>query len=96
MQFLPLGMKKKFKSSTVKNNHNPQWNFDITLTLIMKHLKKINLEVFDQDIGKDDALGKAEICLREIINHKKVIEQWIKLEDVKTGDVLFSAEFIPS
>ena len=80
----------------MKNNHNPQWNFDITFDIDNETPETINLEVFDQDIGKDDALGKAEISLRKIINHKKVIEQWIKLEDVKTGDVLFSAEFIPS
>jgi Ca2+-dependent lipid-binding protein len=87
---------ENFRSQTVKNNHNPEWNHDIKFDVDDETPEEVTLEVFDEDIGKDDALGKATICLREIINHKKVINQWIKLEDVKTGDVLFSAEYVPS
>ena len=88
--------KDKFKTKTVKNNHNPEWNHDIKFDVDDETPEEVTLEVFDEDIGKDDALGKATICLREIINHKKVVNQWIELEDVKTGDVLFSAEYVPS
>ena len=84
--------KDKFKTKTVKNNHNPEWNHNIKFDVDDETPEEVTLEVFDEDIGKDDALGKATICLREIINHKKVVNQWIELEDVKTGDVLFSAE----
>merc|ERR1711874_750916 len=51
---------------------------------------------FDEDIGKDDALGQTTLSLREIVNHKKLVNKWIKLQQCKSGEVLFSAEYVPS
>merc|ERR1711874_739755 len=59
--------KEKFKSKTVNNNHNPEWNFDIKFDIDNETSEEISLEVFDEDmIGKDDPLGKTKLSLSQI------------------------------
>merc|ERR1712080_322846 len=87
--------KEKFKSNTVKNSQNPEWKYDIKFDINSETPDEVTLEVYDADVGKDDALGRATISLREIINDK-VNNKWIKLEATKSGEVLFSAEYIAS
>merc|ERR1711874_262889 len=88
--------KEKFKSSTVKNNHNPEWNYNMKFDINAETPDEVTLEVFDEDIGKDDALGQTTLSLREVVNHKKLVNKWIKLQQCKSGEVLFSAEYVPS
>jgi len=88
--------KETFKSKTIDNNHNPEWNFNIQFNINKETPDKISLEVFDEDIGKDDPLGQTTILLCEIINKRQILNKWIRLQQCKSGEVLFSAEFIPS
>ena len=53
----------------------------------------MTVEVFDSDIGKDDRLGDTKISLREICHQRNVVNKWIPLQNCKTGEVLFSAEY---
>merc|ERR1712002_109505 len=87
--------KDKFKSGTIKNNQNPEWNYDIKFDITSKTTDEVTLEVFDEDIGKDDLLGQTQINLREIVHKTMIVNKWIALKKCKTGEVLFSAEFIP-
>jgi Ca2+-dependent lipid-binding protein len=88
--------KETFKSSTVKNNQNPKWSYTINCDINKETPEEMILEVFDEDIGKDDLLGDTKIQLREIVHHTKLVNKWIPLKNCKSGEVLFSAEFIPS
>ena len=51
--------------------------------------------MFDDDIGKDDFLGKAVIDVREIYEAKDFMNKWIPLEKCESGQILISARFIP-
>merc|ERR1711915_801360 len=86
---------QKAKSATVKNNHNPDWNFEAIFNISDKTRQNLNLAVFDDDIGKDDYLGSAVIDLRKLQEQQLLLNQWITLDKCKSGEVLVSAEFIP-
>ena len=57
---------QKAKSSTVKNNHEPGWDFEATFNISYKTSQNVNLAIFDDDIGKDNYLGSAVINLRKL------------------------------
>merc|ERR1711936_158912 len=92
---LTLG-KRETKSATVKNNHNPEWNLKATFTVDQNTNEKLTIAVFDEDLGKDDSLGITSLDLSSIQNCRKLENEWIPLEKCKSGEILLSAEFIPS
>merc|ERR1711970_1074085 len=55
----------------------------------------VNIAVFDDDFGKDDSLGNKTMDIIVIQEKQKLFNQWITLENCKSGEVLLSAEFIP-
>ena len=67
-----------------------------TVNLTDEVSNEVTIEVFDEDFGKDDFLGEAILNLREIVNQQMIVHPWIKLEQVKSGDILFSTEYLPS
>merc|ERR1712002_744437 len=87
--------KQKAKSKTVKNNHNPEWNFEATFDIDENSAEGVNIAVFDDDFGKDDSLGNKTMDIIDIQENMKVLNKWIPLENCKSGEVLLSAEFIP-
>merc|ERR1711874_796287 len=86
--------KEKFKTETVKNNQNPEWNYTIKFDLTKDTKEEITVEVFDEDIGKDDRLGDTKIPVRQIIQQRNIVNNWIPLKNCKSGEVLFSAEYV--
>merc|ERR1712106_1189952 len=87
--------KQKAKSDTVKNNHNPEWNFKAIFDVDQNTTEGINITVFDEDFGKDDSLGSTILDISKVQEHNILLNQWIPLEKCKSGEVLLSAEFIP-
>merc|ERR1712106_550995 len=86
---------QKAKSASVKNNHNPEWNFKATFDVDQNTKEGINIAVFDEDFGKDDSLGSTILDISKVQKHTKLLNHWIPLEKCKSGEVLLSAEFIP-
>merc|ERR1719435_746909 len=43
---------KSYKSITVKNNHNPEWQFKSNFLMDENSTEDIIIEVFDEDFGK--------------------------------------------
>merc|ERR1711892_275930 len=86
---------QKAKSATVKNNHNPEWNFKATFDVDQNTTQNINIAVFDDDFGKDDSLGSTLLDISKVQEHHQLLNQWIPLEKCKSGAVLLSAEFVP-
>merc|ERR1711915_771645 len=86
---------QKAKSKTIKNNHNPVWNFEAIFNISDKTSENLNISVFDEDFGKDDTLGSATLDLRSVQEYKYLKNQWIPLQNCKSGEVLVSAEFLP-
>merc|ERR1712080_387479 len=88
--------KQTYKSPTIDNNQNPEWNYDVSLDILKDSPEEVLIEVFDEDIiGKDDKMGFAKVSLHQIIESRTKLDQWIKLVDCKSGEVLISAEYIP-
>ena len=92
---LKLGEVKRM-SKPVKNNHDPEWNFNATFDIDRNAPKHIMLEVYDDDLGKDDLLGTANIELRQILETDNFATHWYPLQNCKSGEVLLSANFTPS
>ena len=46
------------KSTTVDNNHNPVWHVTGYFHVEENSTSEITFEVFYEDVGKDDPLGK--------------------------------------
>merc|ERR1739838_1032334 len=57
---------QKAKSATVKNNHNPEWNFEATFEIEENTSEGVNIAVFDDDFGKDDSLGNKTLDIHSI------------------------------
>merc|ERR1712228_320628 len=90
---LTLG-KEHFKTDTANNNLNPEWNYSMKFNTTKDTKQEINIEVFDEDYGKDDRLGDTTIPINQIIQNKRMVNTWIPLQNCKSGEVLISAECI--
>jgi len=77
---------QQYRSETIDNNQDPEWQFKSTVKLYGGSQNKIKLEVFDDDIGKDDHVGEATID----ISQDQLEETWIPLQGCKSGAVLVS------
>merc|ERR1712002_18335 len=86
---------QKAKSKTIKNNYNPEWEFTAKFNIKKEVTEGIKISVFDDDIGKDDALGMKVLDIAAIQEYQQLKSQWIPLESCKSGEVLISAEFTP-
>ncbi|GFP91436.1 probable ADP-ribosylation factor GTPase-activating protein agd13 [Phtheirospermum japonicum] len=75
--------KQKLKTRVVKNNVNPHWNEELTLTVADPNLP-IKLQVYDHDtFTPDDKMGDAEIEIKEFMEAVK-----LNLENVPSGTVI--------
>ena len=91
--FFQLG-DQKLKSGTVDNNHDPVWHFTGQLTVFDKD-ENIKITVFDEDIGKDDFLGEANVSVEELRRTGEITNKVLKLENCKSGQLTVSAKFVP-
>merc|ERR1712080_364834 len=83
-----------YQSDTINNNHNPEWNYSITLDSQNVSMDAVKLEVFDEDFGKDDSMGTTSINFEDIAVEGKIVNKWIPLQNCKSGEILISAELI--
>ena len=85
---------KVFKSKTVNNDHNPNWNFTVILEVNMTTPENLIVEVFDEDYDKDDMIGYKSFSVQELIDCCKIEEKWIKLDNCTSGELMFSSKVI--
>merc|ERR1712083_865227 len=79
------------RSKAIKNTVNPEWNFSTEINLKEENLKDlVSIEIYDEDIGKDDPMGVTYINLNTLKN-QPINNQWIKLDKCKSGQVLITA-----
>ena len=53
------------------------------------------MEIFDDDIGKDSAIGNITLDTSAIIR-SSAVERTVKLDNCKSGELVYSAFFEPS
>merc|ERR1712037_255024 len=83
----------KTKSSVIKNNLNPEWNFVNLLTINEKASDEVLLEVYDKDTGsKDDFMGRVSLPISELATLKQ--GQWIPLQKTKSGEICLLCDFV--
>merc|ERR1712066_552560 len=71
------------------------WEFTASFNIKQKTPEGITISLFDDDIGKDDALGSKVLDIGAVQEYKELKNKWIPLENCKSGEVLVSAEFTP-
>ena len=85
---------KKHRSETVKNNLNPKFEFLVSLSVNKDSSDEIYINLFDEDIGKDDVLGFVVLTVRDLI-WQNADNRVVKLMNVKSGEIHFSSSFYP-
>jgi len=81
------------KSPTINNNSNPQWEHNVQFDIMDSSPRQLVIEVFDDDIGKDRNIGNITLDVNDLRNSNKV-EEKIKLQNCKSGDLVYSAFFV--
>ena len=63
-------------------------NLRVTVIATVEDLSKVNIEIFDDDIGGDASLGTVSLKLE---NNTYIQEKWIPLNNCQSGEILVSA-----
>ena len=87
--------RQEAKSLTIKNNHEPEWNFKAIFDIDESTTEGIKIAVFNDNQVIEDSLGNKFLDTSYVQNQKQLLNQWVPLEDCESGEVLLSAEFIP-
>ncbi|VFQ75388.1 unnamed protein product [Cuscuta campestris] len=75
--------KQKLKTRVVKNNVNPEWNEDLTLSVSDPNLP-VKLQVYDKDtFSMDDKMGDAEFDVKPLMEAVKM-----DMRDTPSGSVI--------
>merc|ERR1719204_890438 len=83
----------KFQSQTVNSNLAPKWGFITNLNISEDNVNNIEFSVFDDNYGKDQLLGSCSVPLREALALADKEEQWVPLEQCKSGMISVSFKF---
>ena len=51
--------------------------------------------MYEEDIGKDDFMGKIAMDINELVYKQKLTDQWIPLSDCKSGEIFVTVETAP-
>ena len=85
----------KKKTPTVKNNQNPQWNYETDLPVNENGPQTIDIDVFDKDrFGKDKLLGSTSLDIADLMEDP-LNDKWIPLDGAKSGKLNVTADFVP-
>ena len=84
------------RTKTVKNDLNPDFNFETDIPVDPNGPRNIKIQLFDDDkLGKDKPLGSADIDIPSLRNNANLKDAWIPLDGVKNGQIQVSADFTP-
>ncbi|XP_069554961.1 extended synaptotagmin-3 isoform X2 [Brachyistius frenatus] len=84
---------RHFKSKTVKENLHPKWNEVYEFVVHEAPGQQLELELYDEDTDKDDALGIYNLDLGEV-KREKEIDQWFPLDAAEYGEVRLKLQWL--
>ena len=84
---------QEFRSHTVRNTINPEWNFSTDLVISEIYDSNINIEVFDDDSGLDSCEGILVLTLHDAIKRSSEEGRWYSLTNCKHGRIFVSCIF---
>ena len=84
---------QEYKTPTVKNSQDPQWDAEVEFDIPDGDDSKIHIKIFDEDtVGKDKPMGSLDVDLADLANMNPDEGYWFPLEGVKSGQVLLTGE----
>ena len=87
---------QKFRTNTVKNSQNPEWNYDADFNVPDGGDDTISVDIFDADkLGKDKPLGSIDFPVDDVMSKGIIPPAWYPLKGAKSGQILMSADFEP-
>ncbi|XP_074835860.1 extended synaptotagmin-1 isoform X2 [Carettochelys insculpta] len=75
---------QSFRSRVIKEDLNPRWNEVYEAVVTQVPGQEVEFDLYDKDIDKDDFLGRCKITLKRVLS-SRFIDEWLPLEDVKSG-----------
>ncbi|CAF1492686.1 unnamed protein product [Adineta steineri] len=76
----------KFKTHTQRNN-NPKWYETFEVPVEESNTQKLQISVFDADLGTDDYIGTINIPIESIKDKHDVLDQWYDLIGTKNSTI---------
>uniref|UniRef100_A0A8C3HFR8 Extended synaptotagmin 1 n=1 Tax=Chrysemys picta bellii TaxID=8478 RepID=A0A8C3HFR8_CHRPI len=83
-----------FRSHVIKEELSPRWNEVYEVIVNEVPGQEVEFEIYDKDIDKDDFLGRCKIALKRVLS-SRFIDEWLPLEDVKSGRLHVRLECLP-
>merc|ERR1711915_599750 len=85
----------EFRSHTIKNTLEPEWNFSCKFDILNLDEKYIHINVYDDDFGKDNIEGCYSLSVSDAMSGIPPEGCWYDLVGCKTGKVYVSTVFTP-
>ena len=83
----------EFRSETISNNLNPEWNFSSSFEILNMEEKYIHINVYDDDFGRDKDQGCYSLPLEMALNQLTEAGQWFSLAGCQSGEIFISSQF---
>merc|ERR1711936_381628 len=84
---------KEFRSKTIANTLEPEWNFSCKLDIMNLEEKYIDINIYDDDFGRDNIEGCYSLPVKEAINELITEGKWYNLVGCKSGKVYISTSY---
>ena len=86
----------QIKTDTVRNNLNPEFNFEADIPYNPNYSDNLKIELFDDDkLGKNKSLGSTVLDIPSLVNNDPLDNVWVPLDGVKSGQLQLCAEYVP-
>ena len=85
--------KEEFRSKTIANNLNPEWNFSSSFDILNEDEKYIHINVYDDDFGTDNIQGCYSLPLEVALNQLTQEGRWFSLIGCESGRIFVSSKF---
>ncbi|CAF0965132.1 unnamed protein product [Adineta ricciae] len=82
----------EYRTKTINNTTDPEWNEVCEFVVEQYESDSVEFEVFDEDPGKDDFIGRAQFSLKTL-SDTGASDEWLKLKDVKKGSLNVSLQY---
>uniref|UniRef100_A0A8C6VGQ6 Extended synaptotagmin-1 n=1 Tax=Naja naja TaxID=35670 RepID=A0A8C6VGQ6_NAJNA len=85
---------QKFRSRVIKEDLNPRWSEIYEVIVSNTPGQEVEFDLYDKDVDRDDFLGRCKIPLKRVLI-SKFVDEWLPLEDVKSGRLHVKLECLP-
>uniref|UniRef100_A0A674GAK6 Extended synaptotagmin 1 n=1 Tax=Taeniopygia guttata TaxID=59729 RepID=A0A674GAK6_TAEGU len=75
---------RRFRSRTRYRELNPRWDECYEVIVDDVPGQDVEFEIFDEDIDKDDFLGRCKVPLSRVLS-SRVVDEWLPLQDAPSG-----------